>query len=228
MVILLILFLLIQVLGQTQNQIDANAAAPDIEVGKFSWAHHRGTGTENSNSRSMTTNPVSRKFLYKREIENRNSIENRSRDMREMEENVLRERADTKPIDLYRYKIELRNRGSKVIKWVFLDYQTSHPSDPDNPFHREFACAVKIKPNDNRSLVAESLLPPSRVTNAAGKEATLTEKLIINRIEYADGAIWERPDWHAPDDIPSRSSSRGPCRPLDVRQSSIKRHPVRT
>ena len=213
MVILLILYLLIQFLGQTQNQIDANAV-PDIEVGKFSWAHHRGTDTENSNGGVMTANPVSRKLLYRREIENRNSIENRSRDMREMEESVLRERADTKPIDLYRYKIELRNRGARVVKWVFLDYQTSHLSDPDNPSHREFACAVKIKPNDNRSLVAESLLPPSRIIKAADEKATFTEKLIINRIEYADGAIWQRPDWQAPESIPSRSSGRGPCRSL--------------
>lgn len=213
MAILLILFLLIQALGQTQNQIDADAA-PDIEVGKFSWSHLGETGTENSNRRGMTTNPVSRKFLYRREIENRSSIENRSRDMRELEESVLRERADTKPINVYRYKIELRNRGTKVIKWVFLDYQTTAPSDPANPSHREFACAVKMKPNDNQSLVAESLLPPSRVIHAAGKEAAPTEKLIINRIEYADGAFWQRPGWHPPDQFPSRSSGRGPCRPL--------------
>jgi hypothetical protein len=208
----LILFLLIQVLGQTQNQIDPNAA-PDIEVGRFSWAHHRGTGPGNSNSSVTTANPVSRKFLYRREMENRNSIENRSRDMRELEESVFRERADTKPVDVYRYKIELRNRGTKVIKWVFFDYQTTAPSDPANPSHREFACAVKMKPNVNQSLVAESLLPPSRVIHAAGKEAAPTEKLIINRIEYADGAFWQRPGWHPPDQLPSRSG-RGPCRPI--------------
>ena len=199
MLVLLIILLLFQAPQQTERANEASGP-PEIEVRKFSWVRHRAGSNANWNSGVVTSNPINRK-----------TIESRSRDLRVLEESRSRDRASGQPVDTYRYKIELRNSGARAIKGVFLDYQTSYPSDPDNPSHREFACAVKIKPNDNRSFVAESPLPPSRVVEAASKEI-LNERLILNRIEYADGTIWQRPDWHAPQDIPMRSG--GPCRPI--------------
>jgi hypothetical protein len=115
---------------------------------------------------------------------------------------------------MYRYRLELKNGGEKTIKWIFFDYQISDSSDPDNLSHRQFACAAKIKPDDTRSLEAFSNLPPRRTLNAANIDAKPVEKLIINRIEYADGAVWQRSDWNAPDRLPSRSTGQGQCRPL--------------
>jgi hypothetical protein len=209
--LLLILFLLTQMFAEPQGQTDPNIPS-DVEVQGFSLHHYPGTSSVEGMNGSA--NPSRRRRDFRREIDNRNSIENRSRDMREMEESMQREVEETRPVDKYRYRLELKNRGAKVIKWIFFDYQISDASDPDSPSHRQFACAAKIKPDDTRALEAFSNLPPRRTVNAANVNAKPVEKLIITRIEYADGAAWQRSDWHLPDPIPSRSNAHGQCRPL--------------
>jgi hypothetical protein len=208
MEVLLFLFLLIQFLGQTQNQIAAKTSL-DLEVLNFSCSHYRG-GLVVSERREKGS-PASRQRVYRQEIENRSSIENRSRDMKELEESVYRQAAEFNEKDTYKYNVELRNNGTKVIKWVFWDYQTSVPSAADNVSHRQFVCAVKIKPNNSESLNGWSSLPPSGVVNAADR---LTERVYINRVEYTDGESWQRPDWLYPDRLPGRNTARGKCRPI--------------
>ncbi len=209
MEIFLFLSLLMQALSQSHNQTDADLP---VEVLKFSWTQNRAPAADPN--RTGSANPARREFEYLRDMANRSSVENRSRDMRELEENVARDTRASQSADLYKYRIELKNRGSKVIKWVFVDYQTSEPSDPDNPTHRQFACSVTIKPDQSKLMEGFSNLPPSRVVSAINPDKPLTERLIINRIEYGNGEIWQRPDWHAPDKIPSRGASRGQCRPI--------------
>jgi hypothetical protein len=208
---LLILLLFIQIIGQSQERIDTEVA-PDVEVQRFSLYHYRGAPPNDSMSGSA--NPTRRRRDFRRDIENRNSIENRSRDMRDLEDSVQNESEQSKPVDVYRYRLELKNSGSKIIKWIFFDYQVSDPSDPDNPSHRQFACAVTIKPNASRSLDAYTTLPPRRVISAAAINAKPFEKPIINRLEYSDGASWQRSDWHLPDQMPGRETARGPCRAI--------------
>jgi hypothetical protein len=210
MEIFLFLSLLIQALGLSLNQ--SNADPPDVEVLNFSWSHNRPITTEAGRT-TGSANPARREYDYRREMANRNSIENRSRDMLELEENAARETRKAQSLDMYKYRIELKNRGSRVIKWVFVDYQTSEVIDHDNPSHRQFACAVKIGPDQSKVMEGYSNLPPNRVISAANPDKPLNEQLVINRIEYSNGEIWQRTDWQAPDKIPARSS-RGQCRPF--------------
>src|SRR2546426_3292956 len=129
MEVLLILFLLIRLFGLPQDKVNANASL-DLEVIRFSWSHYR-DGVVVS-ERGEKGSPASRQRVFRQEIQNRNSIENRSLDMKELEDSVYREAADLRNEDTYRYSVDLKNRGTKVIKWIFWDYQTSEPSDPDN------------------------------------------------------------------------------------------------
>lgn len=211
MELILFVSLLMHVVGQTEVKGNPDAPA-DIEVAQFSWTHYRGAWSDET--RSEKANPANQKRDFRREAENNNSVENRIRDLRELEEDVKSERMDSKPVDIYKYRVELKNRGSKVINWIFLDYQIGAPSDPDNPLHRQFACAVKIKPDEREKFEALSNSPPRRLISATDTQAHLTERLIINRVEYNDGTIWQRVGWHAPDQLPTRGSARGPCRPI--------------
>ncbi len=208
---ILFISLLLHLLGQSESQNHSDIP-PDIEVTRISWAKYRGSWSDLR--RSERPNPGDQKREYRREMENRNSIENRSRDMLELEESVRREAREAKPVDMFKYRIELKNRGSRVIKWIFLDYQTAVSSDPDNPSHRQFACVVKVKPEETEKIDAYSLLPPTRLISATDAQAGLSEKLVINRVEYHDGTIWQRPGWPAPESLPSRSTGRGPCRAI--------------
>ena len=133
--------------------------------------------------------------------------------MKELEEKTARESRPPQSLELYQYRIELKNRGSNTIKWAFVDYQTSAASDPDNPSHRQFACSVTIKSNQSKLMEAFSNLPPNRIVSAVDPDKPRIERVIINRIEYADGAVWQRPNWQAPENIPTGPKT-GQCRPI--------------
>ena len=65
---------------------------------------------------------------------------------------------------------------------------------------RQFLCGVNIKPAKDKELQAFSVSAPSDVvsvetlSNKTGN--ALQEKIVINRVEYADGTIWQRKDWN--------------------------------
>jgi hypothetical protein len=191
-----------------QNQTDAEVP---VEVVRFSWSRNRGPAPDDRGPSSA--NQARREFEHLREMSNRGSVEERSRAMRELEEKTARESRPATSVDLYRYNVELRNRGSNVIKWVFIDYQTNVASDPENPSRRQFACSVTIKPNQSKSIEAFSNLPPNRVVSAVNTDKPLIERVIINRLEFADGSIWQRPQWQAPEKI-SGDQNRRQCRPI--------------
>ena len=209
MELILFIYFLVQVTGQTQVNPDIPA---DVEVINFSWSHEKNVVLQDYRRTNPT--PTERRREFRREVENNNAIENRMRDLRELEDVARYEAMQSMRGDIFKYRIELRNRGSKVIKWVFLDYQIAAPSDPDNPSHREFACTLKVKPGETKKAEAYSLLPPSRIINATTAQTAPIEKLIINRLEYHDGTFWQRPGWTTPTSLPSRRTTRGPCRAI--------------
>jgi hypothetical protein len=208
---LLLLFVsIIVVLWNVQTQDNTDPSV--LEVREFSWSYLKSQMSDQTQNNK--SDPLSRDRVYRQEMQNRNSIENRSRDMSELEDRVARETVNSRPVDLYKYTVNLMNTGTKTIKWVYWDYQFSQPADADNPSHRQFRCSMNLKPNQRKHVEALSLLPPSRVINAQSINTALVEKLIINRIEFADGTSWQRLGWHLPAQIEKRTEIRGPCLPL--------------
>lgn len=221
MEIILFLILMMQVAGQTQYQAEADSP-PDIEVVRFSWSRERPSlfndnrnlnDNRNRADNITLSNIISPQEISRRDMENRNSIENRSQEMRNVERSAIRE-ARSKPGEMYRYRIELKNRGTREIRWIFWDYQTSDLSDPNNPSHREFRCEVKVKPNGTARLEAFTSLPPRRVISAVNAGQTPAEKIIVNRVEYADGGFWQRADWHLPERAAGQKDNRQRCQPI--------------
>ena len=106
-----------------------------------------------------------------------------------------------KAVDNYEYLVKIQNAGKQVIEIVFWEYQFTDPSNPANVSRRQFLCGVNIKPNKEKELQAFSLSGPSEVisvgslANASG--SVFQERVVINRVEMADGSIWQRKDWNA-------------------------------
>jgi len=104
-----------------------------------------------------------------------------------------------KPVDRFAYQAKIQNAGAKAIEIVFWEYQFVDPSTRALT-RRQFLCGVKIKPDKEKELQASSLLGPSDVISAASlgdkPENLFQEKVVINRVEYADGSIWQRRDWN--------------------------------
>ena len=118
-----------------------------------------------------------------------------------LEKNVQEARSPkSTPVDGFSYQAKIRNAHKQSIEIVFWEYQFKELSNPTNVVRRQFLCSVKIKPDKERELQAFSVLGPSDVisvgslTNKSGN--LFEEKVVINRVEYADGSILQRKDWN--------------------------------
>ncbi len=65
---------------------------------------------------------------------------------------------------------------------------------------RQFLCGVNIAAGKGKELEGFSLSGPSDVVNvktlADNGANPLKENVVINRIEYTDGAMWQRKAWN--------------------------------
>ena len=103
--------------------------------------------------------------------------------------------ADPKPLDGFSYLARIRNGGKQPIEIIFWEYQFIDAASKNVTRH-QFLCGVKIKPEKEKEVEAFSMMQPRGVVDAgAPVNNTLQEKVIINRVEYADGTIWQRRDW---------------------------------
>ncbi len=106
----------------------------------------------------------------------------------------------TAEVDVFAYKVKLRNAGPKAVEVVFWEYQFEEAADPSNLARRQFLCGVSIKGGKDKELLAWSASGPNGAISvdslAAKTENPYREKVVINRIEYADGSIWQRKDWN--------------------------------
>lgn len=116
-------------------------------------------------------------------------------------EKSVQESRNTKPksTDGYAYKIKVQNPSPKAIEIVFWEYQFQDPADPSLVARRQFLCGVNIAANKSKDLEGFSLSGPSEVVNvktlANKPENSFKERVVINRVEYSDGSMWQRKDW---------------------------------
>ena len=115
-------------------------------------------------------------------------------------EKMLRESRSQQPktLDGYSYTLKLKNESSREIEVVFWEYQFLD-DDTSNATRRQFLCGLNLKPSKEKELVAFSLSGPSKVISAENLVVVNAkqpqEKVLINRLEYSDGTIWQRKDW---------------------------------
>jgi hypothetical protein len=108
--------------------------------------------------------------------------------------------ANSKSIDVFLYQAKVRNAGKNTIEVLFWEYQFKERANPANAVTRQFLCGVNIKPDKEKELKAFSTFSPSNLISVGSLENKsgdlFEEKILINRIEYTDGTIWQRKDWN--------------------------------
>jgi hypothetical protein len=102
-----------------------------------------------------------------------------------------------KTVNGYAYRAKIKNNSDKRIEIIFWEYQFSDSQNSDPITRRQFLCGVNIAPNKEKELMGFRRAGPSDVVDAstAAAKPTLQENVLINRVEYADGSIWQRRDW---------------------------------
>ena len=108
-----------------------------------------------------------------------------------------------KTVDGYSYRAKLQNVGKQVIEILFWEYQFIERANPENITRHQFLCGVSIRPGKEKELEGFSATAPTNRVNVdtlSNKEdKPFAEKIVINRVEYADGTIWQRTDWSLKD-----------------------------
>lgn len=192
-----------------QSQDAADSGQPLVVVG-FKWTKSRQTP---STPLEAPTGPAPAMIPQNKNFE-RNAREQAPAGVRDpnldtidgrqaaIEKSVQESRTPKpEPVDGYAYRVRVRNAGAKQVDVIFWEYQFADPSGASNLARRQFLCGVQIKPGKEKELQAFGLAGPSRVINASSAAAATTagayqEKVVVNRVEYSDGVIWQRAGWN--------------------------------
>jgi hypothetical protein len=208
MKILLLLSVLLALLSSTQNPVTSTDGSQVAVVG-FKWTKGRLT-VEQAKSANVAPAeamiPANRNFERNRRINDPAGVRDPNLDTLDgrraaMDRNVEESRKPAaKSLDGYTYRVKVQNASSKVIEILFWEYQFKEAANPSIISRRQFLCGVVMKPGKDREIQAFSLSGPTDVisVNSLGdKEKSLfQEEVVINRVEYSDGSIWQRKGWN--------------------------------
>jgi hypothetical protein len=96
----------------------------------------------------------------------------------------------------YIYEFTIRNNGPKIIRNVVWEYSFTDPATQKTVGRRQYKSSVKIRPGMTARLVVRSILRPIGVIDATQPQQNWQEQppeqMVIQRIKYADGSVWER------------------------------------
>ncbi len=204
MKILLLLSLLFSLVIPLQTPVLTNSP---MTVTSFKWSRERRTievpeAEGNTPQRAMI--PQNRIFARTARVNdpagardpNADTLDGRSA---ALEKSVAESRAPKpRPMDGYAYHIKVQNASKRLVEVVFWEYQFQDPATPDVLTRRQFLCGVSIPAGKGKDLEGFSLSGPSEVVNVKSLESGsgFKEDVLINRIEYSDGTIWQRKAWN--------------------------------
>ncbi len=210
---LLLLPLLLGLWSQAQNATPPREAAkptdaPLVVVLSFNWSRIRKTVRTEPTGGAPAREMIADNKNYPRNARvnmpvgqrdpNEDTIDGRSAAI----EKIVQESRTPPPksFDTFDYEVKIANGSKKTIEVVFWEYQFIDQGNPGKPTRHQFLCGAGLKAGKEKQLQASSLSGPSDVVSAqtlakdTGKR--FQEKVLINRVEYADGSIWQRKDWN--------------------------------
>jgi hypothetical protein len=198
--------LLLALVLPLQSQIETNDGAP-LSVTDFKWSRARRTPP----SQEVEVNSPARAVIPQNKIFARTARENESPGARDpnadtidgrsaaIDRSVAESRSPkAEPVDGFAYRIKVQNTINKTVEAVFWEYRFQDPANPDLLSRRQFLCGVEIKAGKNKELEGFSRSGPTDVVDVKtlNTGTPFKESVLINRIEYTDGTLWQRKAWN--------------------------------
>jgi len=119
-----------------------------------------------------------------------------------LERSVQSSRAP-KPIEGFSYRAKFQNVSDKELEIIFWEYEFTDGAITPVVSRRQFLCAGLTKAGKEKDFKGFTLSGPSDVvavdTLAKKTDSPLKERVVINRLEFTDGTIWQRKGWHFSD-----------------------------
>lgn len=200
----LLLPLILMLLPQSQSPVISHEGTPVVVV-SFKWSRDRQSiaKTPDSTVPAPAMIPANKNFEKNRRANtspgerdpNLDTVDGRSAAL----ENAVQESRAPKPVEGFAYRAKIHNASAKLIEIIFWEYQFKESATSTTVSRRQFLCGVSIRPEKDKELQAFSVSAPHDVISVdilSTKSANPgEEKVVINRVEYADGSIWQRKDW---------------------------------
>jgi hypothetical protein len=99
-------------------------------------------------------------------------------------------------IEAYFYRTKVKNNSDKTIRAIAWEYVFITPDTKTEISRFQCSSKIKINPGKSSDLIMRASVPPSNVLDVTkldkGAEQFI-ERIIISRIEYDDGSVWQRP-----------------------------------
>jgi len=169
---------------------------PDLTVVKFSWSKYRQSSDliHGADDPGPAMNePVSviqpERKNEPAEAKNRRDIQERRADLANAERNASN--SAPRRQDYYMLRLEVKNVGQNTTKSIVWEIQPAVQTGDVEA--KQFICKMKAKPKESK--VFELMSPSSPVKVVSADKKAPEGKVVINRIEYADGTVWKRKGW---------------------------------
>jgi hypothetical protein len=198
--ILALCCLFLALAGAARAQSPAAPAPPDVAVEKYSWAKERiGWEADPFGGPVEGFEDTRRRLADQRRIERARAVGNlgeANKVEREMRaEQVIKSRPTAPPRYVFSYKVSLRNTGAKTIKEIDWDYVFYDETSGQELGRRQFTGVEKIAPGKHKELSFLISSPPTQsisVYSLGKKERDgLREQVVVVRVLYEDGSVWQ-------------------------------------
>jgi len=185
-------------------QLPANSvAAPGVEVTKFSWDKER-IGWERDPFSGPIENfdEVRARQRNERRIEdakrgNSAEIDKIRREAKADAANIATQHKATPSRYVFVYKATVKNSGTKPIKAIDWDYVFFERASENEIGRQQFTSEEKIRPGQSKELVVTIRKPPTQTISLTAlnkdERGSLDGRIVIVRIDYEDGTIWQQP-----------------------------------
>lgn len=192
----LILTSLILLFAMQQTPTVVEREDADLQVVKFTWTKFR----QNSDLIHSVQDPgpaMNEPIRMQQperknepaEIKNRRDMQERRAEMNAAQQNASQ--SAERRHEQYILRLEVKNVGTNTMKSIVWEYQpAAETADYDL---RQYVCMMKAKPKESKTFELISPSSPVKVVSANKKDQE--GKVVINRIEYADGSVWKRKGW---------------------------------
>jgi len=173
-----------------------------IELVKFSWAKERLNwegnpfGGPNENFHQMQFRTRSEKRVSDAKRSNSPEVGKLEKEAKADAAIVANENQNSPPPRYYfMYRASMKNLSTKQIKEIDWDYIFLDAGTGEELGRRQFTSVQNIGPGKQKDLTFTLPTPPTRRVSVYALDKKerlgLTEKVIIVRVTYADGSIWE-------------------------------------
>jgi hypothetical protein len=196
--------MLLAVVATAQSPTDSQYP-PNVAVLKFSWSKER-IGWE----RDPFSPTLENYDDVRVRVRDERRLEQARRDNNRAEANKLerlaraeRESAASKaqqpapPRYVFRYKVLVKNGGTKSIKAIDWDYIFFARDTQTEIGRQQFTSEDSIGPGKTKELNVLIRKPPTRTISVMvldkDERKTLSDQVVVVRVEYTDGSVWQQP-----------------------------------